>query len=184
MPRDALEALAARAQGGDERAFDELAAIVSTRLMAFARGTLRDKMLAEEAVQEALTRIYRFLGSYERGSFLAWSMQIARNVCIDVATREGKHQHLRLVDERDDDAEPGSVATVRDGVEDIEIRIRIEEALAKLTEAHRTAFLLTVQGLRYEETAEICGVPIGTVRSRLFHARVQLRAHLEDLLER
>jgi RNA polymerase sigma-70 factor (ECF subfamily) len=179
LERDEIETLAARAQGGDAAAFDQLASVVSGRLLAFARGTLRDKMLAEEAVQEALTRIYRFLGRYEQGSFLAWSMQIARNVCVDVAIREGKHRHLRVVTPDEDIADPAS----GDRALAVESRMRIEQALATLTEAHRTAFLLTVQGLRYEEIARICGVPVGTVRSRLFHARAQLRVSLADLVE-
>ena len=179
VAREELEALAARAKGGDAAAFDALATVVSGRLLAFARGTLRDTQLAEEAVQEALTRIYRFLDKYQQGSFLAWSMQIVRNACMDVAVREGKHRHLRVVAPDEDVANPAT----SDGAGTIEARIRIEQALATLTETHRTAFLLTVQGLRYEEIARICGVPVGTVRSRLFNARVQLRAQLNDLVE-
>lgn len=177
--RDELEQLAAAAQAGDPGAFDRLASVVSGRLLAYARGTLRDRQLAEEAVQEALTRIYRFLDRYQQGSFLAWSMQIARNVCVDVATREGRHRHLRAVAPDADIADPAS----GDEHRTVEARLRIEQALQTLTETHRTAFLLTVQGLRYEEIARITGVPIGTVRSRLFHAREQLRAQLADLVE-
>lgn len=179
VERDELEVLAAAAKGGDAAAFDALASVVSGRLLAFARGTLRDTQLAEEAVQEALTRIYRFLDKYQQGSFLAWSMQIVRNACIDVAVREGKHRHLRVVAPDEDVADPAT----SDSAGTIEARIRIEQALATLTETHRTVFLLTVQGLRYEEIARICGVPVGTVRSRLFHARAQLRTQLNDLVE-
>jgi RNA polymerase sigma-70 factor, ECF subfamily len=179
LERDDLEDLAARARAGEAAAFDRLAGLVSGRLLAYARGTLRDKQLAEEAVQETLTRIYRFLDKYQQGSFLAWSMQIVRNVCVDVATREGKHRHLRVVDEHQDVADP----VASDRAQAVEVRMRIDSALGKLTETHRTVFLLTVQGLHYEEIARICGVPIGTVRSRLFHARAQLREMLTDLVE-
>lgn len=175
LERDELESLAERAQTGDPAAFDELARVVSGRMMSLAQGTLRDRSLAEEAVQEALTRIYRNLGRYERGSFLAWSLQIARNVCVDVAQRERRQQHLRLI---------GAEENVgRDEIDSVDVKDQITLALGSLSEEQRTAFLLLLQGLRYEEIARIVGVPIGTVRSRVFHARAHLRHRLAELWE-
>lgn len=166
--REELEALAAAARAEEPGAFDRLARVLSRRMMAFAWRSLQSPSLAEEAVQESLVRIYRFLHTYEERNFLAWCFTITHRVCCDLTKRERRQTRLQVLD----------VIGEPDMLETIHTRAALEQALAKLPEHLRTTFLLRQQGLRYEDVAKALDIRIGTVRSRLHETRRVLRAAL------
>lgn len=172
---DNLEALAAAARDGDSDAFDRLIRSVAGRLMAFAYRVLGDRPLAEEAVQDALVRIYRFLPRYKSKNFLAWAFMITHRACLDVIKRERRNP---VPSEPARDREPAT----DDHTDRIDVRASIDAALAAIPEQLRTTFLLVQQGLSYEDVAGILVIPIGTVRSRVHEARRLLRILLSPMI--
>lgn len=170
-----LEALALAARDGDARAFDGLVRGVGGRLLAFASRVLGNRALAEEAVQEALVRIYRFLPRYEPKNFLAWSFTVTHRTCMDVAKRERRSAGAEPL--------PPEGGVVEDPADAIDVRASVDAALARLPGHLRTTFLLVQQGLSYDDAAQVLEIPIGTVRSRVHEARRLLRAALAETLQ-
>ena len=150
----------------------------------FALSLTRNEAEAEDVVQEAFLRAYRSWHTYQPGSDARrWLFTIARNVFL--RTRE---RGRRQVEVEDGDVE--ALAAVReheearsDGVDDLLARIdlgpALSDALGRLQEPFRSAVVLVdVEDQSYEAAAEILGVPIGTVRSRLFRGRRLLQQML------
>ena len=150
----------------------------------FALSLTRNDAEAEDVVQEAFLRAYRSWHTYQPGSDARrWLFTIARNVFLRMRER-GRRQ----VEVEDGDVE--ALAAVReheearsDGVDDLLARIdlapALSDALGRLQEPFRSAVILVdVEDQSYEAAAEILGVPIGTVRSRLFRGRRLLQQML------
>ncbi|MBI5431935.1 MAG: sigma-70 family RNA polymerase sigma factor [Planctomycetes bacterium] len=132
---------------------------------------------AEDLTQEVFLRLYRFSAEYEaRDAFGAYALRIARNAWIDAGRRRASRPqvaHDEPLDELDvvDELAPGP----RD-LELLEESERARAALARLPESHRWVFELAVlRGRPYPEIAERLGIPLGTVKSRVFHAVRKLR---------
>lgn len=166
---DPLARLILAARTGADGTFDALAEHISGRLMAFSRQMGLSNALAEDAVQETLLRVYRFLPNFSGGSFMAWCFRINNRVCCDL---------LRL--ERRQSAVPSPTVETHDPIDASDIRTVVERALRAVPEERRVAFLLRQQGLAYVDIATILRVPVGTVRSRLHEARRQLRDLLSN----
>ena len=148
-----------------------------------ATGYLKDRELAQDAIQEAFIRIYRYRDRIEHLSApVTWLCRIVANVCVD---RLRKSRRMRFVPL--DSVEDDSAAFYSDAVSDpeasvlmIQLRRAIGEALDKLSEDHRTVIVLRdYAGMSNEEIANHEGCPQGTVMSRLFHARRKLRRVLK-----
>jgi RNA polymerase sigma-70 factor (ECF subfamily) len=141
-----------------------------------ARWLVRDPVEAEDVVQDALLRALKYFASFTGGDGRAWLLRIVRNVAYDrLAARRGGAS-LPL----DGDDEEGSLAdTLRDPGDDPETavgklqdRARLDALLAALPVEQREAVVLCdLEELPYRAIAEIAGVPIGTVMSRLWRAR-------------
>lgn len=165
--------LVARAKGGEEAAFAQLASQIVDRLFAVAFRILRDVDAANDAAQEALVKIWRELPALrDVARFDAWSYRILVNACY------AEHRKLRrpppaglampLVAEDDD-----PIAAVAD-------RDQLERGFARLPADQRAALVLQhYLDLSLADIAEVMGTPIGTVRSRLHYARAGMRAALE-----
>lgn len=173
-----LEDLVASAQHGDALAFDRLVRAIAGRLLAFASRVLGDRTLAEEAVQEALVRIYRFLPRYESKNFMAWSFTVTHRQCMDLAKRERRNAAAPLQPEYISGAGFAAQGPQRDHADAVDIRTSVDAALARIPQHLRETFLLVGQGLTYEDVAAVLQIPIGTVRSRMHEARRLLRALL------
>jgi RNA polymerase sigma-70 factor (ECF subfamily) len=137
---------------------------------------------ASDLTQEVFLRIYRHLGSFGgRSSLKTWIFRIAINHCRDRLSR-----WRPLTQPIGEDVEEGEVsyADPRRGPEELAVAAdegrRVTAGLARLAQAFREAVVLRdIEGLSYEEIAEVLGVRIGTVRSRIARGRDQLRTLLE-----
>jgi RNA polymerase sigma-70 factor (ECF subfamily) len=170
MDRD----LVVRAQYGDEEAFASLAVATGGRLHAVAHRILRDIELAEDATQQALLTIWRDLPQLrDPARFDAWSYRLLVRACYAEGRRiRAQGPNLRLLPV-DQPAEAEGLSAVVD-------RDQLERGFRRLSIDHRAVVVLHhYVDLPLDQIAEILGVPIGTVRSRLFHAMRGLRAALE-----
>jgi RNA polymerase sigma-70 factor (ECF subfamily) len=153
-----------------------------------ARWLLRHPQDAEDAVQEACIRALRALGSYGGGNGKAWFLTIVRNVCLTRLKRLSSPKVVRLDDvvtqidrQSADDSVQGA-----SGRPDLQLFAkldvaRVTQAIARLPEGFREVIVLReIEELSYAEVADIVGVPIGTVMSRLARGRARLKVLLSD----
>ena len=164
--------LVARAKGGEEAAFAQLARSIVDRLFALAFRILRDVDTANDAAQEALVKIWRELPTLrDVERFDAWSYRIVVNACY----AEGRKLRRQ--------PPPALVPPVIDGddaIGNVADRDQLERAFHRLPAEQRAALALQYYlDLSLGEIAEVMGTPVGTVRSRLHYARNAMRAVLE-----
>jgi RNA polymerase sigma-70 factor (ECF subfamily) len=164
--------LVAAAQAGDRDALDTLLRRHYDRVDAICRrvvGTGRD---ADDAAQEAMISIVRGLRSFDgRAAFTTWLYRIATNAALDEVRKRGRRPALHVVDDRPEEVDPMAHRQV-DAVVD---RLAVDEAVATLPPDFRAAVVLRdVCDLDYGEIAEILGVPVGTVKSRIARGRGHL----------
>lgn len=177
--------LVARARGGDRAAFDQLVLRHQDRVYTMAYRMLGNRDEALDAAQEIFLAAYRSLGAFEsKARFSTWLYRVTVNRCRDELRKRGTVKHTRPASLEGPGnhafdppapvaADPASAAETRERDE------AVARAIASLPEETRAAVVLRdVQGLAYEEIAEVLGVPAGTVRSRIFRGRAQLRAAL------
>jgi RNA polymerase sigma-70 factor (ECF subfamily) len=139
-------------------------------LRRYARALTRDADTADDLVQDTLVRALRSEHLFHGGDVRSWLYTILTNLNRNRLRSLARRPALTPIDDNDAPELAGPEAGGRD----------IERALATLVEDQRTALLLVVlEGLSYREVAEIQGVPIGTVMSRLARARMQIKAYLD-----
>ena len=167
--------LVAAAQAGDTAAFAALVRLHQRRAYAVARAIVLTHEDAEDAVQEGFLHAYRALGRFLPGQpFGAWLYRIVTNAALDLVRR----RKVR-------DAEQLSEAVplpFRDPGEADELRRRLGAALELLGDRQRAVILLhDVEGFTHGEIGGMLGIPEGTARSDLHHARAALRRALKDM---
>lgn len=183
---DADRSLVDAAADGDREAFDELVRRYQGPVLNLIRAMGASGTDADDLVQEAFVRAWRSIGGFRSDStFRTWIFGIAINV---VRSHRVKQARSRLLfwspaAGQDPAADPLDRPSGDEGVEALLVmRQGIDRALATLPEELRTAVVLRdVQGLEYREIADVLGVPIGTVESRIFRARQRLRPLLQTL---
>lgn len=165
--------LVVRAQSGDEEAFSELAFMAGDRLFAVAQRILRDVDLAEDATQQAIVTIWQELPRLrDPERFRAWSYRILVNACYGEARKERRWSPGLHVLETDSGGDDPTVSVAD--------RDQLERAFRRLTPEQRAALVLQHYLDRsLPEIAEILSIPIGTVRSRIHHAKRAMRAALD-----
>lgn len=166
--------LVAAAQGGDRDALETLLRRHHDRVYALCRRMTGNDADARDATQEALIAIVRGLHRFDgRAAFTTWSYRVATNACLDeLRRRRRRPEPVDAVVEPWDDA-----PSFDDG---IVTKSAIDDALAGLPEQYRAVVVLRDQmGLEYTEIADVLGVPIGTVRSRLARGRAALAQRLD-----
>lgn len=178
-----------RAMAGDRKAFEALLIEARPRALAVAIKVLRNPDDAEDAVQDAFLKAWRNLARFEgRASFTTWIHRIVMNTSLDIlrrqAARPGSVADESSEGEPHDPVEAINRETPERVVLRIEVRDLVHGALAVLSPAHRQAISLReLEEHSYEEIAEIAACPIGTVMSRLHHARRKLEAELRPMVE-
>jgi RNA polymerase sigma-70 factor (ECF subfamily) len=175
-------AFVARLRRGDERAFEDLVRTHQHRLFGVALRMLGNPAEAEEAAQEAFVRAHGALRDFRGDARLAtWLYAIVSRVCLTRlaagerrAVRYGEEGLLRL-------AHPGEGPDR--AAEHGELEAALHRAIAELPEERRLVVVLRdLEGLAYEDIAQVLGVELGTVRSRLHRARMDLKDKLERFL--
>jgi RNA polymerase sigma-70 factor (ECF subfamily) len=178
------------AQKGDERAFRELVEKYQRRVYQLALGMTKDPDDAMDIAQETFVRVHKYLPSFKGdSSFFTWTYRIAMNLCLDAQRRKGRAERIDATDgdeaeiEAAMDPPSAALAGPQKMALNSELKEKIEEALASLSENHRAILLLReVEGLSYEELAKVLGIRKGTVMSRLFHARLKMQSKLREYL--
>ena len=174
---EALEerGLVLSAQAGDHTAFAGLVHRHQRRAYAVARSIVLSHDDAEDAVQEGFLHAFRALERFRpEQAFGAWLHRIVANAALDIARR-------RKV--RDADELPETLSSPhRDPAEAGELRTRLARALNTLGERQRAVIVLhDVEGYKHAEIGSLLGIPEGTARSDLHHARAHLRRQLSNL---
>jgi RNA polymerase sigma-70 factor, ECF subfamily len=189
-PKDALHArdraLVEAAMAGDLDAFNELVRLYQDYLFALCVRVVNDREAAADAVQEAFFSAYRNLSRFRGDSFRSWLTRIALNAATDVL-RLRKRRPSEPYPEWEDDAwqPPADAADApeRQALRRDAARL-LSRALATITADQRTAIVLyDVEGYDYQEIAQITGVSLGTVKSRIHRGRLALRDLLADDME-
>ncbi|MFI4892295.1 MAG: RNA polymerase sigma factor [Phycisphaerales bacterium JB058] len=170
------ERILARFVSGDEEALGELARRYEGLLLGLCTGMLGDRALAMEAVQETWLRVIRHSRTYDgRASVKTWVYQIAMNRCRDLGrSRSGSKKRERVHHDRLQDEKKAHVIPTASPVDP-----RLEAAVGALEEHQReTVILCYHRGLTHRQAAEVLGVPMGTIKSRLNKALEKLRESL------
>jgi RNA polymerase sigma-70 factor (ECF subfamily) len=170
-----------RVQAGDTEAFEPLVEKYKRKVFRLAYQVLRDQEEALDVGQEAFVKAFRALPAFKGDSaFYTWLFRITMNVALDrKRQRATRAKSLGAEDVPPEEWERTAASTDPDP-EDMatgaERRERIRKGLDSLSEHHRTIIILSdIEGLQYREIAEVLGIPMGTVMSRLHHARKRLR---------
>lgn len=175
---DHLTRLLIEARDGDRVALERFVAETQAdvwRLCRYLGDAKYADDLAQETYERAIGSIHRFRAD---GSARGWLLTIARRTCADHVRRAGRRRRTdRAVFA---DASAGSAAGTLNSP-DMSGRVVLDDVLAHLDPDRRSAFVLTqVLGLRYDEAAEVLDCPIGTIRSRIARARVDLVALMSE----
>ena len=183
MGRSADEAqLVDRLRRGDPRAFEELVIAYQHRVFGVALRMLGSRAEAEEAAQEVFLRAHRAVADFRGDAKLStWLYAIASRLCMNRLTsgerrllREGEETLARI---------PSGHASPADELERSERDAALHRAIAELSDERRMVVVLRdLEGLSYEEIASALDLELGTVRSRLHRARMDLKEKLERFL--
>ena len=180
------EELIARFQEGDEQAYTELVNRYRGKLMTFVYRFVNDMEQAEDIIQDTMLKLYTHKHYYRNiAKFSTWIYTIAGNLA-KTELRKRKNRKVTNISQmgpEDRDYELPSVAPETDEVVQSEyIKKKIQAAIQNLPLHFRTVTILRdIQELSYEEISKIVEVPLGTVKSRINRARLQLQKELKDL---
>jgi RNA polymerase sigma-70 factor (ECF subfamily) len=190
--RDIDRELVERAQSGDKRAFELLVLKYQRKLARLLSRLIRDPSELDDVTQEAFIKAYRALPAFRgESAFYTWLYRIgintAKNHLVASGRRAPSMAEIGSSDEGDfaDEGPQGKdIGTPESVLMSKEIANTVNEAMAALPEELRTAIQLReIEGLSYEEIAELMNCPIGTVRSRIFRAREAIAERLRPLLD-
>jgi RNA polymerase sigma-70 factor (ECF subfamily) len=180
-----------RAQAQDEAAFDHIVRLYADRIYNYVRRMVGNPQDAEDITQEVFIRAYQGLSQFDgRASFSTWLFRIATNLCIDHKRRQSRRVQTVPYHHDESDEEEGdwefpdtNQPSALDHLLSQELQAVVERAIERLNPKLKTVLLLyDVEGLSYEQIAETLGIPMGTVKSRLFTAREQIRKQVEVYL--
>jgi RNA polymerase sigma-70 factor (ECF subfamily) len=177
--------LIAAARRGDTQAFNRLVLNYQSLAYNVAFRILGDSDAAADATQEAFLSAFKALRDFRGGSFKAWLLRIVTNACYDHLRYKQRRPSTPLEELLDEeaDAEPSFFVDQAEGPENHALRQElgrlIQRAILTLPPDQRTTLVLSdVQGLSYDEIAEVTQTNLGTVKSRLSRARARLRDYL------
>ncbi len=181
------------AQRGNLDAFNALILRYQNLLYGIALRMLNDEDTASDAVQEALISAFNKFNTFRGGSLRSWLARVTVNACYDEMRRKRRQREVPLEQFNMEGEEVEDLSWMIDPAarpeeryESYEMESAIQDSLNHLTPAYREALVLVdIEGLSYEEASVAAQVPVGTVKSRLARARLQIRSSLQgyqDLL--
>ena len=184
--------LVERAKAQDEAAFEQIMNLYADRLYNYILRMVGNAADAEDLVQETFLRAYQGLPTFDgRASLGTWLYRIATNLCIDHRRRRARRvPTVSYLLQEDEDGEPAEwefpdlqTPNPLDAALNRELEAVVEEAIGNLSPKLKTVLLLyDVEELSYEEIARVLNIPIGTVKSRLNHARTQIQRYVAAYL--
>ena len=180
------EKLISRFQAGDERAYVELVNRYKDKLLNFVFQFLGDIEQAEDVVQDTMLRLYEKKHYYkEIAKFSTWIYTIARNLA-NTELRKRKRRKTTYLSQMSKEERQYEIPAVQDDVDQSLhnefINDRIQSAIKNLPEHYKLVIILRdIQELSYDDISNIVEVPLGTIKSRINRARIQLQAELQDL---
>lgn len=182
--------LVQRVQRGEKKAFDLLVIKYQNKVIKLVSRYVKDSTEAEDVAQEAFIKAYRALAGFRgESAFYTWLYRIAINTAKNFLVAAGRRpptDDLDINGEENVDGreELADLVTPEAQLASQQLAAAIEQAISGLPEDLRTALTLCeLEGLSYEEIAEVMETPLGTVRSRIFRARQALDEQLKPLLE-
>ena len=172
-------------QRGEVEAFNQLVQHYEGRIYNLCYRMLGDADAAADAAQETFIAAYRNLNRFRGGLFRSWLFRIATNACYDVMRARKRRPSVSLsnVGDPDDDAAAFDLPDLGESPDEMvlrrELAAAIQHCIAQLPAEQRLVVILSdIQGLAYEEIAEVTHTNLGTVKSRLSRARARLRTML------
>ncbi|MBT8486047.1 MAG: RNA polymerase sigma factor, partial [Phycisphaerae bacterium] len=180
--------LASAHQAGDPEAMGELLRGYQRRIHAICYRMVAHSEEAADLTQDAIIKVMEGLAGYDgRASVSTWIIRVTMNCCLSHLRKERLRRHASLDAIASGSGEEPSTnlagsAEPRPGsrVEREEERARLLQALGRLESPMRAVLVLRdLQGLDYQQLGTVLGIPVGTVKSRLFRARLALRAEIE-----
>ena len=179
MKKNSIPQLVELSQKGDSNAFELLFTTFKTRLHHSLFKILRNYHETEDIVQQAFFRAWEKISTFKGNSnFYTWLYRIGFNLAITKINSSRESQ----IDEGYEST-LASTSNVVESLEDSELLRSVKTLLDELPEEQRTAYVLCeVDSKNYEDIAKITGVPVGTVRSRIFRARQYLMENLKERL--
>ncbi|NLH49805.1 MAG: sigma-70 family RNA polymerase sigma factor [Myxococcales bacterium] len=180
--------------GGDQRAFEELVLRYQRRVFNLSLRFVRVPEEAQEVTQEIFVKLFRSLGSFRgEAKFSTWLYMVAVNHCRNRLKYLNRRHYFtgESLDPMPDGEDDGPVRQYaaadpdpNDRVTAKETRQAVRRAIDQLSDDHREAIILRdLQGLSYEEIAEITGQSLGTVKSRIHRARSELAISLRPFVD-
>ncbi|MFJ4877612.1 sigma-70 family RNA polymerase sigma factor [Streptomyces sp. NPDC088745] len=173
---DGLQELIGRVARGDQEAFGRMYDLVSGPVLGLVRSVLRDPAQSEEVAQEVLVEVWRTAARYQpaRGSGMTWVLTLAHRRAVDrvrsAQASADREQRAALLDR---------TPAYDEVTEQVEARLEREQVrrcLRTLTELQRQSVTLAYyRGLAYREVAELLGIPLGTVKTRMRDGLIRLR---------
>jgi RNA polymerase sigma-70 factor, ECF subfamily len=178
-----------RAATGDLEAFNQLVLRYQNLAYSHAYGMLGNPAQAEDATQESFIKAFQAINTFRGASFRAWLLKIVTNSAYDVLRRSHRHPTQPLLPEDENGEELESAAwlvdpsaDVQEVVEQHELSQQVYQALGELPEAFRSVLtLIDVNEMDYTEAAQALNIPLGTVKSRLARARLQMQQKLKTI---
>lgn len=180
-----------RIQRGDKNAFNLLVRKYQHKVVSLVSRYVNNPGDIPDVAQEAFIKAYRAIPDFRgESAFYTWLYRIAVNTAKNYIVAQGRRPPDMDVDSQDAETYDGAeslheVANPENLMLSDEIRVEVASALASLPEDLRTAITLReIEGLSYEEIAEVMECPVGTVRSRIFRAREAIDKRIQPLLQR
>ncbi len=178
-------------KAGDNKSFKELQRLYYPRLYAFAAKKLWNKEDAEDVLQQAFLKVFRYIKAFEDGrNLISWMFAVVNNLCKDVLGKRMRRNEVPLPDWEnvvDDEVMPFDFRSFGEAPDVCLMRRRTMYKLAEVVdslfpELKQALLMYHLEGRNYKEMAERMGVPAGTVNSRLFRARQQVCLAMSEYL--
>jgi len=172
------------AQMGDINAYEDLQLLLEPMIRRFVQRMLNDPMLVDDMVQEVFIKFYQNIANIDPPEKLRpYIFRIARNRCYDELRRMGRRDIMSLDDEPVELRVSFTQAHTQPKPDDLThwilLSIEVRDAIDRLSESQRRALILySEEEMSYAEIAEIEGVSVGTVKSRIYYAKKNLRQYL------
>lgn len=192
MEGEAEKTLIAQAKQGDLSAFEALILRHEKIVYNVALRMMGQPEDAKDISQEVFLKVYKSIGAFdERSAFSTWLYRITMNTCIDEMRRRKGKQSYSLEEELEgeDGGMQRQIADTGETPEEsllrAERKAELLQAMQALSAEHRAAIVLRdIRGLGYDEIAAALGLPLGTVKSRISRARIQLKEEVLKIRER